>query len=106
MTEQIRQAIHDAIHSNPAGLKGEVIAGMMGIDPSCLYRYGDLSGKPIPLERLLQFVLITQDLRPVMAICSAVGGAFTPLPNRRLPTEHAATKALKEFADVMRSSSL
>lgn len=106
MNEAVRQAIHDAIANNPAGLKGEAIAARMAVSISVLYRWGELSGKPIPLDRLKQFVLVTGDMRPITALCREVGGLFIPCPqDDGNGADAGAMRALKEFSDLMQESS-
>lgn len=73
----LASAVHAAISSNPMRLKGEAIAARMGVSTSALYSWGDpASKKPIPLERLVQLVLITGDNRPISALTEACGGSF------------------------------
>lgn len=106
MSERVRQAIHEAIESNPAGLKGEAIAARMRVSVSLLYGWGEIGRTAIPLDRLIQFSLITGDFRPVNAICREVGGLFVPCPqDDGNGADAGAMRALKEFSDLMQESS-
>ena len=77
-TQRIRDAVKAAISANPRHLKGEAIALRMGISPSALYSWGEANGKQIPLDRLIQLVLVTGDFRPVIALAEVCGGTFIP----------------------------
>lgn len=107
-TDRIRQAVHDAIKENPARLKGEAIAVRMGVATSTLYAWGEPDKATIPLERLVQLVLITGDIRPIVALSSVVGGYYIP---RRSAVgvasgELASVRAVKEFSDVLQDYSM
>lgn len=106
-TDSVRRAVHDAIHENPAHLKGEAIAARMGVATSTLYRWGEPDGDTIPLNRLVQLVLVSGDIRPMVALSSLVGGHF--LPRRRgldaVRGEQASVRAVKEFADLLQDYS-
>lgn len=105
MSEPVRQAIRDAIHQNPAGLKAESIAARMRISVSILYGWGELGRSPVPLDRLVQFVLITGDFRPINALSRELGGVFIPCPHDDgAGADAGAMRALKEFSDLMQES--
>lgn len=109
--EPVRAAIHAAIADNPAGLKGESIASRMLLSKSTLYAYGESDSegdarKSIPLERLIQFSLITEDGRALTALCALAGYACIRLPAKVAPgAELAALKALHEFSSFMTENS-
>lgn len=100
----VQQALHDVLREHPMKVAG--IAARMGDGVSASVLYGWANGsKAIPLSRLIQFVLITGDHRPIAALCEELGGAFLPLPSRGPLTDKAATRALKEFSDLMQEGS-
>jgi hypothetical protein len=107
MLEPVRAAINAAISDNPAKLKGESIARRMLVSPSTLYGYGENgpdgdARKTIPLERFLQFTLLTEDGRPLSELCRLAGYAAIRLPERAVPgAEPAALKALYDFSKFM-----
>lgn len=107
MIENIRRAIKAAILHNPAGVKGETLGTMMGLHFSVIYRWGEIDGKKnVPLERFIQFIMITRDFRPISALCAAVGGIFVPCPSDDgSDINHAAITAIKEFSDLLQESS-
>lgn len=107
MIDNVRAAIKSAIERNPAGIKGEALAVMMGLHFSVIYRWGEAEGKKnAPLDRFIQFSLITRDYRPISALCAAVGGLFVPVPpDEGGDVNVAALRALKEFSDLLQESS-
>lgn len=108
MTDPVREAIRQALKSNPAGLKACDIAKRMGVNQSSLYRWGEGVDQDIPLARLVQLVLISGDPRPVAALCRLVGGLFVvakwPAVSKEAATD-ALVKAIKEFADLTAEAS-
>lgn len=110
MTEPIRQALRAALKSNPRHLKAEAIARRMGegVNVSTLYRWAEPGpeGDNIPLARLMQFVLITEDLRPLEALAGICGAAVLPMP-RMQTADSAATRAhltaITEFAEFIQT---
>lgn len=100
MLDSVRAAVRTAISTNPAGLKGEAIARRMGVSGSSLYRWGETDD--MSLERLVQFALITGDLRPLSAVAQLCHAAVVPLPDAsRGESEQTAVHVLKEFSDMM-----
>lgn len=95
MLDDVRRALQAALSSNPANLKGEAVARRMGIGTSSLYRWGE--SQAIPLDRLVQFTLISRDLRPLQALCRLAGGTFVPVPGDGSTLDQAAMAAIKEF---------
>lgn len=103
-TESIRRAVHDAIDHNPNRIKGAAIALRMGVSTTTVYRWGEDGQVDIPLNRLIQLVLVTGDTRPVSALCETLGGAFVPVPCRERG-EKLDIKALKEFSEFLHARS-
>jgi hypothetical protein len=100
--EDLKLAIKAVFHRNPAGLKEEAIATRMGMPRTFLYRYGDLHQEAIiPLERLVQLVLISSDTRPMAALCRACGGEFVAVKPLCRGNEQTALKAVREFSELM-----
>lgn len=102
MMTAFQVALAAAIKSNPAGLKGEAIAARMGIHHSVLYRWAEVgSSRQMPLDRVIQFTLITGDSRPLAALCHAAGGAFIPLPaDDAKCSDRDLVRTIKEFSDL------
>lgn len=107
MTTAVQAALGAAIKNNPAGLKGEGIAARMGIHHSVLYRWAEVgSSRHIPLDRLVQFTLISCDTRPLAALCSAAGGAFIPMPTEGAEgSDRDLVRTIKEFSDLAQAVS-
>lgn len=109
--EPVRAAIRAAITENPARLKGEAIAKRMLVSTSTLYGYGETDAegearKTIPLERLLQFTLVTEDGRALSELCALAGYVALRLPSRASSgAEPAALKALHDFSSFMETHS-
>ena len=104
--EPIREAVHDAVEDNPAKLKADRIAAILGVSRSEVYAWGEVDRKTIPLARLVQLVTLTRDYRPVSAVCRAVGGIFVALPAQSdFAAEYELVAAIKEFSDVMQEVS-
>lgn len=107
MLNLVRQAVHAILSDNPANLTPKAIAARMGsgVSLGLLYSWGDCGefGRDIPLERLLQFTLISQDGRALAAFCDLAGYAAIPVPNlgRLGAAEPASLKALSEFSQFM-----
>lgn len=107
MLEPVRAAIHATIADNPANLKGEEIARRMMISRSTLYGYGESDSdggvrNSIPLDRLLQFTLVTEDGRALTALCALADYAAIRLPaGVAASAEPAALKALYGFSKFM-----
>lgn len=107
MIAELRKAIHEAITDNPQHLKAEAVAARMGVNVSTLYRWGEPDGAPIPMERLVQLCLITQDSRPVAVLARATENALIPTGRGAKPRrlEDCNVRAIKEFADFVGKSS-
>jgi len=100
----LQQALHDVLRESPIKVSG--IAARMGDGVSASTLYGWANGsKAIPLGRLVQFILITGDHRPIAALCQELGGAFLPLPSKGGMSDEVGTRTLKEFADLMQEGS-
>jgi hypothetical protein len=100
--EDLKLAIKAVFHKNPAGLKEAAIADRMNLPRTFLYRYGDLrQDDVIPLERLVQLVLISGDMRPMAALCRACGGEFVAVKPLAHGSEETALKAVQEFSELM-----
>lgn len=111
MLETVRRAVHDTLAENPANLTPKAIASRMGngVSLGLLYSWGDCGefGRDIPLERLVQFTLITQDGRALSELCNVSGYAAIPVPTmgRCAAAEPEAIKALHEFSEFMQENS-
>jgi hypothetical protein len=100
--DDLKMAIKAVFHKNPAGLKEAAIADRMGMPRTFLYRYGDLHQDAIiPLERLVQLVLISADPGPITALCRACGGVFVATQPLKNGGEQTALRAVKEFSELM-----
>lgn len=82
MLESIRIAINDVLTDDRAKVPAKLVAGRMGVPLTSLYSYGQIgsNGRDIPLVKLAQLVLASEDTRPIAALCREVGGYFLPLP--------------------------
>lgn len=107
--ETVYRAIRDAIASNPAKLKADAIAARMLVSRSTLYGYGEVDAqgdprKTISLERLVQFVLVSQDGRPLSALAALAGFACIRLSDHVTPSVEPATlEALHDFSLFMKT---
>lgn len=105
----VRLAVRETVEENPAGLSIKEIAARMGVSLSLLYSWGDPdeAGADIPLKRLVQFTLITNDSRALAALANEAGHCTLPIP--ALGTigeiEPESIKALHEFSEFMRENS-
>ncbi len=109
MLDTVRRAVHEILADNAAGLTAKAISGRMNISLSLLYSWGEQGefGRDIPLERLVQFTLITQDGRALSELCKVAGYAAIPVPSmgRIGGAEPEAMKALHEFSEFMQENS-
>ena len=104
--DSVREAVREVIDDNPAKLKADRIAAILGVSRSEVYAWGEVERKTIPLGRLVQLVSLTKDYRPVAAVCRAVGGIFVALPAQSdFAAEYELVAAIKEFSDVMQEVS-
>lgn len=100
--DDFKAALRAVFHSNPAHLKEAAIADRMGLARTFLYRYANIHDTAmIPVERLVQLVLISCDTRPIAALCRACGGDFIASKALSKGNEQAALKAVQEFSQLM-----
>lgn len=100
--DDFKAALRAVFHSNPAHLKEAAIADRMGLARTFLYRYANIHDTAmIPVERLVQLVLISCDTRPIAALCRACGGEFVAARALAKGNEQAALAAVREFSELM-----
>ena len=106
MIHTLIEALTAVIEHNARGLKASAIADRMGKGVSASILYAWCNGtKPMPLDRLIQFVLITEDMRPIEALCRKVGGTYFPVrPSKHPVTRKLSVKLIKEFSDVLQAA--
>lgn len=109
MLETVRKAVHDTLAENQANLAPKAIASRMNVALSLLYSWGESGeyGRDIPIERLVQFTLITEDGRALSELCAVAGYSAVPVPSfgRCSGAEPEAIKALHEFSEFMQENS-
>lgn len=100
--DDFKAALRAVFHNNPAHLKEAAIADRMGLARTFLYRYANIHDTAmIPLDRLVQLVLISCDARPMAALCRACGGEFVAVHTLNKGSEQTALKAVQEFSELM-----
>lgn len=107
MLTNVRLAVKAVLDDNPNKLSAKEIAARMGtgVAISTIYSWGDAGqyGADIPLERIVQFTLITGDARPMAALCGDAGFLIIPSSkmSKAIPSPLPSLKALKEFGEFM-----
>jgi len=99
-------ALYHAVHDYDGGTV--TLAQRMGMARSSLLNMANPNNiEPgWPMKRFRQVVAITQDVRPVQAICEEAGGVFVPLPRTDVGEDElmlGVARAGKEFGDVCAS---
>lgn len=98
MIESVRHAIRDVLDDKPT----KDIATRMDVPVSTVYSWGEFgdSGRDPSLAKLIQFVRVSEDARPMSALCREAGGFFTPgLPECGGKVDAAMMRVVKEFGE-------
>jgi hypothetical protein len=95
MNQGVRAAIGAVIED--AGAKK--LALRMGVNPSTVYYWAE--NKPMPVERFEQLHHASGDLRPIIALCHALGGVFHPVPSGKCEVQQEMLIAIREFAQLI-----
>lgn len=104
------EAVKEVLKSNPAGKSPKQIADVFNCSLSSVYRMAEdpeTSGLPITLSRARQLTYICKDNRLAQYI-ALPGSIIITLPEEKSTTKsitRSLAKTLKEFADVVDSSS-
>lgn len=109
MTPAVRLAVRDMLEDNAAAYSPKEIAARMDCSLSLLYSWQDLSesGADIPLKRLVQLTLVTNDGRALAALAAEAGYCALPIPALGVvgEIEPESMSALHEFSEFMRENS-
>ena len=98
-------AVREALAAVIEDFGAKELARRLDVNISTVYAWGEVDGKPLPWDRFEQIHHITNDSRPLSALCRELGGMFIPVPkDDGTDTSSSAIRALKEFADLMQES--